>query len=67
MGVVEDIIAVRFSTDEEITLRVIGIVFLVALPFAVISEYIVDHPRFWKTILRIKENGEGVESKNNTR
>ncbi len=55
-GVFEDILAVQFATGEPITLKVIWIVFLVALPFAIISEYIVDHPKFWKTIFRLKDN-----------
>jgi len=60
MGISEDILAVWFSTGEPITLRVVGIVFLVALPFAIISEYVVDHPKFWKTIFRLKDEN-GVE------
>ena len=59
MGVMEDVIAVWFSTGEKITFRVVWIVFLVALPFAIISEYVVDHPRFWKTVFRLKDD-EGV-------
>lgn len=55
MGVVEDLIAVKAATSELITWQVVGIVFLVALPFAFISEYVVDHPRFWKIIFRIKD------------
>lgn len=67
MGIIEDVLAVWLSTGEQITFRVIWIVFLVALPFAIISEYIVDHPKFWKTIFRIKDNGSRVEKKKNPR
>lgn len=42
MGVVEDLIAVWFVTGEPITWEVVGIVFLVAIPFAAIGELIVD-------------------------
>ncbi len=62
MGMLEDVLAVWFSTGEQITFRVVWIVFLVALPFAIISEYVVDHPRFWKTIFRLKDEN-GVEKK----
>lgn len=62
LGIFEDILVVWFATGEPITLKVIWIVFLVALPFAIISEYIVDHPKFWKTIFRLKDN-DGVEKR----
>jgi hypothetical protein len=58
MGVVEDLIALYFATGETITLHVFWVVFLVALPFAFISEYIVDHPKFWKSIFRLKKGQE---------
>ena len=41
-GIIEDLIAVRAVSEVIITPRVLGIIFLVALPFAVISELIVD-------------------------
>jgi hypothetical protein len=41
-GVVEDLIAIRSVSDTLITWEVLGIVALVALPFAVISELLVD-------------------------
>jgi len=42
MGVVEDLIAVTLSTGAQITWHVIGVITLVAIPFAVIGELIVD-------------------------
>ena len=51
MGLMEDLIAVKLSTDATIDSRVILIVLAVAIPFAFISEIIVDHPRFWKKII----------------
>jgi hypothetical protein len=50
MGVIEDLIAIAFATDAEINLNVIWIVLLVAIPFAYLSEVVVDHPRFWQLI-----------------
>lgn len=47
MGIVEDLIAINLSTGEKITLDVIMVAFFVALPFAIFSELIVDHPDFW--------------------
>lgn len=44
MGVTEDLIAIRLATDASFDPRVIGIVVLVAIPFAAFSELIVDRP-----------------------
>lgn len=41
-GIAEDLIAVKFATNEPITWAIVGIVFLVALPFAIIGELVVD-------------------------
>lgn len=57
MGILEDLIAVTLATNATINFRVIWIVFLVALPFAFISEVVVDHPRFWSKIFREVEGG----------
>lgn len=53
MGVSEDLLAVWLSTGEPITWNVLGIVILIALPFAFLSEYVVDHPKFWRTVFGI--------------
>jgi len=61
MGVSEDLLAVWLSTGEAITWPVFGIVFAIALPFAFLSEFVVDHPSFWKKVigLRRKKNVAG--------
>jgi hypothetical protein len=46
LGVVEDLLAVKFATGEEITFEVILVVFAVALPFAAFSELFVDREDF---------------------
>lgn len=46
MGVTEDLTVVLLATNEEITLEVIGIIVLVAIPFAGLSELVVDRPEF---------------------
>lgn len=60
-GLVEDIIAVRAVSDVLINTKVIGTVLLVAVPFAIMSELIVDHPRFWE-ILRIHRREEDTKN-----
>jgi len=42
MGISEDLIAIYFATEAKITWHVFRVAFLVALPFAVISELVVD-------------------------
>jgi len=42
MGVIEDMIVVKLSTGEPITWKILGIITLVAIPFAAIGELIVD-------------------------
>jgi hypothetical protein len=42
MGITEDLIAVTLATGEPITMKIIFIVTLVAIPFAAIGELIVD-------------------------
>lgn len=46
MGVVEDLLAITLATDATFDLRVLGIVLLVAIPFAAFSELIVDREDF---------------------
>ncbi|MDY6769785.1 MAG: hypothetical protein SVU88_02320 [Candidatus Nanohaloarchaea archaeon] len=42
MGVVEDLIAVKLATGAALDWRVLWIVVLVAIPFAAVSELVVD-------------------------
>jgi len=55
MGMIEDIIAIVVTTGATIDFSVLSIVFLIAMPFAFISEYVVDHPRFWQVVLFKKD------------
>ena len=51
MGLVEDLLAVALATDAEINRDVVLIVLAVAVPFAIVSELVVDHPRFWEVLM----------------
>ncbi len=53
MGVFEDVLAVSFSTGEPITWKIIGIVVIVAIPFAIIGELIVDRIEWLKKLHKI--------------
>ncbi len=50
-GIVEDVLAITLATGGHFEWKYIWIAAIVALPFAVISELIVDHPDFWKNKL----------------
>lgn len=43
MGVTEDLIAIRLTTDEPFTLEMVVVVVLVAIPFAAFAELVIDH------------------------
>lgn len=60
-GVVEDVLAVKIVTGETITWEVVGIVVLIAFPFAVIGEVVVDNINLVKGLSRIwkKKRGAG--------
>lgn len=64
-GLIEDLIAVRAVSDVVIDLNIVITVLLVAIPFAVVSELIVDHPRFWE-VLRLRHKDLSANSKSGT-
>jgi hypothetical protein len=53
IGVVEDLLAIKLATDQPITLRVIGIIIIIAVPFAILGEVIFDRIDFAKIFQRI--------------
>lgn len=58
IGVVEDIVAVKLTTGEPITWEIVGIVILIAIPFAIIGEIFadnIDFSRYFRRYLRRKE------------
>ncbi len=64
MGIFEDLIAIKSATGVKIDFGVFWIAFLVAFPFAIISELIVDHPNFWKKVMKfLKIEIKEVEKK----
>ena len=65
VGIAEDLLAIKLATDEPITLRVIGIVVMVAIPFAFIGEVIFDRIDFAKIFQRIFEKNKKHGDKRN--
>lgn len=53
IGVTEDLLAVHITTGETITWGMVGIVVLLAIPFAIFGELIADHVDFVKVYERI--------------
>lgn len=50
MGLTEDLLAIHFATDAVITFDVVKIAFLIAVPFAIINEILVDAQVFRRLI-----------------
>ena len=60
IGLAEDLLAIKFATNATIDTNVIFIALLVALPFAVFSEIIVDW-RHFKIIRNLKKQLENAQ------
>ncbi len=64
VGVVEDIIAVKMTTGASITAETVGIVVLIAIPFAFLGEILVDQVDFIELWERYKtKNGKSEKVK----
>ena len=48
----DNIIAVKYAAGAELNLDVLSRIFIFVVPFAVLSELIVDHPDFWKKVMK---------------
>ncbi|MEK7659165.1 MAG: hypothetical protein AAB338_00705 [Patescibacteria group bacterium] len=48
----DNIIAIKFAAGVQLTPAVLARIFLFVVPFAILSELIVDHPNFWKKIMK---------------
>lgn len=46
IGIIEDLIAIKVTTGVAITLRTIGIIILIAIPFAILGEVLADNIDF---------------------
>ena len=55
IGIIEDLLAIKLTTDQPITLKMVGIVILIAIPFAIIGEVIFDEIDFAKIFQKIFE------------
>lgn len=53
IGIIEDVLAVKLVTGASITWKAIGIIILIAIPFAVIGEIFADKVDFVKIYKKI--------------
>ncbi|MFH1714346.1 MAG: hypothetical protein ABH831_02025 [Candidatus Nealsonbacteria bacterium] len=58
IGIAEDLLAIKLATDQPITLKVIGIIIMVAIPFAMLGEVVFDRIDFAKILQRIFERNK---------
>jgi multisubunit Na+/H+ antiporter MnhE subunit len=65
IGVIEDIVAVKVTTGASITWETVGIIVLIAIPFAVLGEIFADNIDFAKYIRRFRsEDNNSPENLN---
>ena len=48
----DNIIAVKYAAGAELNFDVLSRIFIFVVPFAILSELVVDHPDFWKKIMK---------------
>lgn len=60
IGIMEDLIAIKFATDAKITWGVFGIVVLIAIPFAFLGEILVDRIDFVAILRKLFKSRETI-------
>ena len=53
LDLTENLISIKLTTDAPLTWMTIAVAFAVVVPFAILTEVIIDHPNFWKNVGRI--------------
>jgi hypothetical protein len=53
IGITEDMLAVYLTTGETITFKMLWIIVLIAIPFAIVGELVADHIDFVKLYERL--------------
>lgn len=47
LDLIENIITIKLTTGAMITFEVLIVALVVVVPFAILTELIIDHPSFW--------------------
>ena len=52
VNTLDNIVAVKYGAGAPLNWQILGKIFLFVVPFAILSELIVDHPDFWKKVMK---------------
>lgn len=55
LDLIENVISIKLTTGAELTKEVFIVAALVVIPFAILTEVIIDHPNFWYRSFKIKK------------
>lgn len=55
IGITEDLLAIKLATGEPITLKTVGIIIILAIPFAILGEIIADRIDFVNIYKKLKK------------
>jgi hypothetical protein len=55
LDLIENIISIKLTTDAELSPKIFLVALVVVIPFAIITELVIDHPEFWNRVLRLKK------------
>ena len=55
LDLTENIISIKLTTQTELSLQVFIVALMVVIPFAIVTELIIDHPNFWNKVLSLKK------------
>jgi hypothetical protein len=55
LDLIESIISIKVATDAALDRKVFLVTLIVVVPFAILTELVIDHPEFWNRVLRLKK------------
>ena len=55
LDLIENIISIKLTTQAALNVRIFLVTLVVVIPFAVLTELVIDHPNFWNKVLRLKK------------
>ena len=62
LDLLETNIVFRLTTGRSFAWNELGLAILVIIPFAVITELVIDHPKFWVRVLHLREVKEAEKA-----
>lgn len=52
LDLIENAVVFKAASGRALALNEVGVAILVIIPFAVLTELVIDHPRFWHRLFR---------------